>query len=158
MKIKRLRIIPILFLFIICLCTVSIQAATLGKVTGVKIKQLSDEKVKLTWSTKTWAKGYEVYQKTGSGKYKKIKTTAAQSLTIKGLNAGKTNYFRVRAYKKSAEKKVYGKYKILEHKKLIYFLRQYQKYLVLSFFILQKNRRNDRWKHLKFLMNCYLKE
>lgn len=110
MKIKRLRIIPILFLFIICLCTVPIQAATLGKVTGVKIKQLSDEKVKLTWSTKTWDKGYEVYQKTDSGKYKKIKTTAAQSLTIKGLNTGKTYYFRVRAYKKSAGKKVYGKY------------------------------------------------
>ena len=117
MKTKRLHLVPVLFLFIICLCTVPIQAATLGKVTDVKIKQLSDEKVKLTWNAKTWAKGYEVYQKTGSGKYKKIKTTAAQSLTIKGLNTGKTYYFRVRAYKKSAGKKVYGKYSSsVEHK------------------------------------------
>ena len=86
MKNKKTHIVPILFLFIICLCTVPINAATLGKVTGAKIKQLSDEKAKLTWSTKTWAKGYEVYQKTGSGKYKKIKTTTTQSFTIKGLN------------------------------------------------------------------------
>ena len=111
MKTKKLFIVPMIFFFIICMCVAPVSAASLGKVTGVKVKQVSDEKIKITWSAQPKAVGYEVYQKTGSQKYKRIKTTGkVQSLTVKGLNVGKTYYFRVRAYKKSSGKKVYGTY------------------------------------------------
>ena len=110
MKTKKIFILPTILILILCISTVPVRAATLGKVTGIKVKQLSEEKAKLTWSPKTWAKGYEVYQKSGSGKYKKIKSTGKTTLTINNLNAGQTYYFRVRAFKKSSGKKVYGKY------------------------------------------------
>lgn len=111
MKTKKLFIVPMIFFLIICMCAAPVSAAGLGKVTGVKVKQVSDEKAKITWSAQSKAEGYEVYQKTGSQKYKRIKTTGkVQSLNVKGLNVGKTYYFRVRAYKKSSGKKVYGTY------------------------------------------------
>ena len=110
MKTKKIFILPTILILILCISTVPVRAATLGKVTGIKVKQLSEEKAKLTWSPKTWAKGYEVYQKSGSGKYKKIKSTGKAALTINNLNTGQTYYFRVKAFKKSSGKKVYGKY------------------------------------------------
>lgn len=70
MKTKKLLIIASIFLLIFCISAAPISAETLGKVTGVKVKQLSEEKVKLTWSAKSWAKGYEVYQKAGTEKLK----------------------------------------------------------------------------------------
>ena len=113
MKTKKLLIMPILFFLIVCLCAIPVSAVTIGKVTGLKVKQLSEKNIKLTWSSQALADGYEVYQKTGSGKYKKIKTTGkVQSLTVKGLSVGETYYFRVRAYKKISGKKVYGKYSV----------------------------------------------
>ena len=111
MKTKKLFIVPMIFFLIMGMCVAPVSAASLGKETGVKVKQVSDEKVKITWSAQSKAEGYEVYQKTGSGKYKRIKITGkVQSLTVKGLNVGKTYYFQVRAYKKSSGKKVYGTY------------------------------------------------
>ena len=62
----RKRILFI-FLLVLCLCAVPVSAAALGKVSGVKAKQ-SGEKVKVTWNTAAGAKGYQVYQKTGSEK------------------------------------------------------------------------------------------
>ena len=110
MKTKKIFILPTILILILCISTVPVRAATLGKVTGIKVKQLSEEKAKLTWIPKSWAKGYEVYQKSGSGKYKKIKSTGKTALTINNLNTGQTYYFRVKAFKKSSGKKVYGKY------------------------------------------------
>lgn len=111
MKTKKLLITPIIFLLILCIYAVPASAAAPGKVTGVKAKQLSEEKIKLIWNAQVSVNGYEIYQKTGSQKYKKIKTTGkVQSLTVKELELGETYYFRVRAYKKSSGKKVYGKY------------------------------------------------
>ena len=51
--------------------------------------------------------------RTGKGAYKKIKTIAnakTVSLVKSGLKKGKTYSFRVRAYKKLGNKKVYGSY------------------------------------------------
>ena len=104
----RKRILFI-FLLVLCLCAVPVSAAALGKVSGVKAKQ-SGEKVKVTWNTAAGAKGYQVYQKTGSEKFHRIKTTGKKSYTVRGLTPGNTYYFRVRAYADSSGKKKYGKY------------------------------------------------
>lgn len=99
----RKRILFI-FLLVLCLCAVPVSAAALGKVSGVKAKQ-SGEKVKVTWNTAAGAKGYQVYQKTGSEKFHRIKTTGKKSYTVRGLTPGNTYYFRVRAYADSSGKK-----------------------------------------------------
>lgn len=78
----RKRILFI-FLLVLCLCAVPVSAAALGKVSGVKAKQ-SGEKVKVTWNTAAGAKGYQVYQKTGSEKFHRIKTTGKKSYTVRG--------------------------------------------------------------------------
>ena len=72
--------------------------------------ETSDEKVKLTWNTAAGARGYQIYQKTGSEKYHRIKTTGKKSYTVSELTPGNTYYFRVRAYADSSGKKKYGKY------------------------------------------------
>lgn len=82
MKTKKIFILPTILILILCISTVPVRAATLGKVTGIKVKQLSEEKAKLTWIPKSWAKGYEVYQKSGSGKYKKSNLPEKQPLPL----------------------------------------------------------------------------
>ena len=126
----RKRILFI-FLLVLCLCAVPVSAAALGKVSGVKAKQ-SGEKVKVTWNTAAGAKGYQVYQKTGSEKFHRIKTTGKKSYTVRGLTPGNTYYFRVRAYADSSGKKKYGKYsssvKITIKNSSYYVLRSYLEY------------------------------
>ena len=103
MKIKKTFILPAILIIILCFSTVPVRAATLGKVTGIKVKQLSEEKAKLTWSPKSWAKGYEVYQKSGSGKYKKIKSTGKTALTINKLTIFVSKHLRNLPVKKFME-------------------------------------------------------
>ena len=70
------------------------------------VKRVSGTSMKLNWKKVNGATGYEVYcsaQKAGS--YKKIKTIGkgkTLKLTIKKLKKGKTYYFKVRAYRKTA--------------------------------------------------------
>jgi hypothetical protein len=82
------------------------------KVTIKKVKA-GKKKATVTWQKVTGASGYEVWMKTGSGAFKKVKSLSAKksSLTVKKLKAGKKYTFKVRAYKKGADgKKVYGAY------------------------------------------------
>lgn len=83
-----------------------------GKVTKLTAKRVSAKKVKLTWNKKS-SDGYEIYMKTGSGKYKKIKTiknAKTTSYTVKKLKKGKKYTFKVRAYRLDGKKKIYGKF------------------------------------------------
>ncbi|MCM1499820.1 MAG: fibronectin type III domain-containing protein, partial [Clostridium sp.] len=57
--------------------------------------------------------GYEVYMKTGSGKYKLVKTInkgKTVSYTQSKLKKGTKYTFKVRAYKSAGGQKVYGAY------------------------------------------------
>ena len=83
-----------------------------GKVTGLTVKSITAKKAKLTWKKKS-SDGYEIYMKTGNGKYKKIKTIKSAkttSYTVKNLKKGKKYTFKVRAYRLDGTKKVYGKF------------------------------------------------
>ncbi len=92
----------------------SVRASTgLGKVKLVSVKSRGDNKAKLTWKRASGADGYEIFMKTGKGSYKKIKTIAkgkTVTFTKSGLKKGKNYSFRIRAFKKSRGKKVYGSY------------------------------------------------
>ena len=68
------------------------------------------EKVKLTWSKVTGAKGYQVYQKV-DGSWKKVATPTGTSATISGLDSATKYEFRVRAYAKAGNKTLYSSYK-----------------------------------------------
>ena len=81
-------------------------------VKGLSVK-LKKRQAVLTWKKTARAEGYEIWMRTGNGKYKKIKTVSAKTRTIKTkrLRAKKKYTFRVRAYRKDAAgKKVYGEY------------------------------------------------
>lgn len=91
-----------------------------GKVTGLNVKKSSATKIKLTWKKKS-SDGYEIYMKTGNGKYKKIKTiknAKTTTYTVKKLKRGKKYTFKVRAYRLDGTGKVYGKFSAAKKKNL----------------------------------------
>lgn len=79
------------------------------KISGIVLQSACSATVK--WSKGSGVNGYEVYRATSkSGKYTKVKSTASTSFTNAKLAAGKTYYYRVRAYKKTSGKTVYSAY------------------------------------------------
>ena len=84
-----------------------------AKVTLSKFSKKSSSKAKVTWEKVNGASGYEIYLKTGNGKYKKVKTISkgsTESYTISKLKK-KTKYtVKVRAYRKAGSNKIYGSY------------------------------------------------
>lgn len=77
-------------------------APKLAKPTAVKVSG-QESAVKVTWKKVSGAKGYQVYRATAkAGSYSKVKTTGAASFTDKDVKAGKTYYYKVRAYKDAA--------------------------------------------------------
>ena len=81
-----------------------------AKVKGLKAK-VGKRSAKLTWKKVSGAKGYKVYYslKKSSG-FKSAGTVKPPKKTVKKLKKGKKYYFKVRAYKLSGKKYVYGSY------------------------------------------------
>ncbi len=95
------------------------SAATLKTATApakaklISIKKKGSAKVKLIWKKVIRADGYEISMRTGKGSYKPIKTISrgkTVTYTKPGLKKGKSYAFRIRAYKKAGNKKIYGAY------------------------------------------------
>ncbi len=87
--------------------------ATATKPTTPKLKSVttSSGKVTLTWDNVSGESGYQVYYSTSkSGTYEKMKSVSADTVkyTTSKLTAGKTYYFKVRAYVKVDGKVIYG--------------------------------------------------
>ena len=87
--------------------------ATATKPTTPKLKSAttSSGKVTLTWDNVSGESGYQVYYSTSkSGTYEKMKSVSADTLkyTTSKLTAGKTYYFKVRAYVKVDGKTTFG--------------------------------------------------
>lgn len=90
--------------------TIDTPSATLPAAPRLKASA-NYNSVKLSWNKVKEAKGYQVYRATKkNGKYKKVKTTTARSWRNKKLTTGKTYYYKVRAYKKTDGKILYGKF------------------------------------------------
>lgn len=85
-----------------------------AKVTGVKAKNTAKKTATVSWKKVKGASGYVVYRATKkNGKYKSVKKISKGS-TVKYVNKKltkkKTYYYKVRAFKKSGKKVVYGAY------------------------------------------------
>lgn len=85
------------------------EAASVGKVKGLKSKTLSNSEIQLSWSKVSGASGYTVYKRK-NGKYNKLGDCKGTSYTVKKLPNATRENFKVRAYKTVKGKKVYGKY------------------------------------------------
>ncbi len=76
------------------------------------IKKTSATKAKCTWKAVTDADGYEVYYATSEkGSFKKVGSTLEElEFTKTSLKAGKSYYFKIRAFKTVDGEKVYGEF------------------------------------------------
>lgn len=85
------------------------------KVTAPKIKSVTNTDIdtqKIKWTKVSGVKGYQLYCKAGSGKFKKIKTLGKNttSFTNKKLKEETKYFYKVRAYKKVSGKTKYSKF------------------------------------------------
>lgn len=98
---------------------ISAAQKALGKVTGVKASATAYNKIKISWSARSGADGYEVYQAKGSGAYKKIADCKAsvKQYTRTGLATGTTYKYKVRAYKTVEGTKVYSAFSAVKSAK-----------------------------------------
>ena len=83
----------------------------LAQPANVKAASASTTSIKITWSAVSGATGYQVFRSTSStGTFTSLGTVTTTSKTSTGLTAGKTYYYKVRAYKEVDGKKVYSDY------------------------------------------------
>ncbi len=81
------------------------------EVERLKASSVSKTSVKLSWSAVKRATKYQVYiYDSAKGKYVRKTTVASTSVTIKGLEEGKTYKFKVRAYFKGAGGNTFGEF------------------------------------------------
>ena len=89
------------------------SAATPKKVKGVKVSNLKGKKVVVSWSKQQGMSGYQIQyaknKKFTKGK-KKLSASRTSAFRIITKFKEKTYYFRVRTYKNSGRRKVYGKW------------------------------------------------
>lgn len=84
-----------------------------AKVKLKKFTKSSSGKGKVTWNKVKGASGYEIYLKSATGKYKKVKSLAngsATSCSVGKLKKGVVYAVKVRAYRKAGNTKSYGAY------------------------------------------------
>lgn len=77
--------------------TLTTNIIPLKKATGLKSQALSTTSVKFSWNAVAGAEAYNLYYKTGSGKWKKVDAKKKTSVTVKKLKAGTTYKFKVEA-------------------------------------------------------------
>lgn len=95
-----------------------VQAATqtsisIGTPKLVSVKSLGESKAQIKWVKVKKASGYKIYRKTYNTKWKLVKAInngSATSYTDNGLKSGTKYYYTVRAYRKTGNKTISGKY------------------------------------------------
>ena len=89
-----------------------------AKVTGLTATA-GKAAVTLKWDDVKGADGYQIYYSTSKdGKYKKLTSTAKESLKKSDLKSSKTYYFKVRAYKKTADGTILGSFSTVKSAKI----------------------------------------
>ena len=100
-------LVTVLFCLSITFAAVVPAFAAVARVKNVKA-EVTASKVILSWSKASGVSGYQI-QQYSKNTWKSVGTTAKTTYTVKKLTTGTTYKFRVRAYKKSGKKTVYGK-------------------------------------------------
>ena len=87
---------------------------------SITVTKKSSSSVNVSWKAISGASGYQVYQATGSGSYKKLITVTSKykSVLVYSLKKGKTYNFKVRAYRVVDKKNVYSSYSAVKKIKL----------------------------------------
>ncbi|MGN1195745.1 MAG: fibronectin type III domain-containing protein [Acutalibacteraceae bacterium] len=110
---KKLKRLIGLLLAAVTICSALVftgSAASLSKVSGLKVVSTDDDEINLKWSAVTGATGYQIYVKVPGGSWKKNETTKKTTEDAENLKSGTTYYVAVRAYKKSGSKVTYGSF------------------------------------------------
>ena len=81
---------------------------TLGKVTNLRINNVTENSANITWNAVTNATGYEVYVRIQNGSYVNKGTTTNLYATLRGLAEGTRYDVKVRAYRAENGRTVYG--------------------------------------------------
>lgn len=93
---------------------INLARKQLGKQSGVKVSALAYNKARVSWSAKSGAEGYEIYEAKGKhGQYKRIarlKKTSGTRYTRSGIATGTTYYYKVRAYRTVEGTTVYSSF------------------------------------------------
>ncbi len=71
---------------------------TPGVVQGIKTKNMSPTKIKISWTPSVGVTGYKIYRADSNGNYKCIAKTTKNSYTNKKLTTGKKYKYKVAAY------------------------------------------------------------
>ena len=100
-------LVTVLFCLSITFAAVVPAFAAVARVKNVKA-EVTASKVILSWSKASGVSGYQI-QQYSKNTWKSVGTTAKTTYTVTKLTTGTTYKFRVRAYKKSGKKTVYGK-------------------------------------------------
>lgn len=87
-------------------------AASAPSKTSITCKKHGSGKIKITWKNKVKADGFQIYMKTGGGRFRLIATKGKKSTsyTKSKLKPGQTYTFRLRGYKKVGKLKIYSSY------------------------------------------------
>lgn len=87
--------------------TVKVYAPRMASVTNI-----DTDMQKIKWTKVSGANGYQLYCKSGSGSFKKIKTLGKNTTSFinKKLSAGTKYFYKVKAYKKVSGKTKYSKF------------------------------------------------
>jgi GH25 family lysozyme M1 (1,4-beta-N-acetylmuramidase)/fibronectin type 3 domain-containing protein len=84
-------------------------AYSLSAPAAIKAVSTSYHSITVSWSSVRGASGYRVYKATSkTGTYSLIKVTSARNYISSGLTAGKTYYYKVRAFKIYGSSRIYG--------------------------------------------------
>lgn len=90
-----------------------IKQKVLSSPKSLSAERSSYSSVKLSWKKVSYAEGYKIYRKSGSGSYKPVKTVnggKTLNYTDKKLKTGTKYTYKIKAFRKSGSKTVYSGY------------------------------------------------
>lgn len=107
---KILSLIILLSLFFTDF-SIATAASTSNSININSIKKTSDAKFEITWNKVPGSDGYRIYRSTMyDGDYTMLKELKTNKYTDNNVTAGTSYYYKVRNFKLSSGKKVFGKY------------------------------------------------
>jgi len=121
-KSRRAAVIVLAAVMVLAIMPAASYGVTkLSVPSGLSLTENTSTSLKVSWKTVTGAAGYQLYRSTSLfGTYRRVLTTTKTSTTQIGLTAGRTYYYKVRAFRKTADARTYGKFSSVKVLRLTY--------------------------------------